>query len=59
MDQNSRGVVISSSEGQLGRALYELQRRIDEVERMRSQAFTMGVARVAFVLPAVGIQTFS
>ena len=59
MDQNSRGVVIAGSEGQLGRALYELQRRIDEVERMRSQAFTMGVARVAFVLPAVGIQTFS
>ena len=58
MDQNSKGVVIASSEGQLGRALYELQRRIDEIERMKSQAFTMGVARVAFVLPAVGIQTY-
>tara|TARA_R110002167_G_scaffold267242_1_gene473901 strand:- start:375 stop:551 length:177 start_codon:yes stop_codon:yes gene_type:complete len=58
MNQNSKGVVIASSEGQLGRALYELQRRIDEVERMKSQAFTMGVARVAFVLPAVGIQTY-
>jgi hypothetical protein len=58
MDKNSKGVVIASSEGQLGRSLYELQRRIDEVERMKSQAFTMGVARVAFVLPAVGIQTY-
>jgi hypothetical protein len=58
MEGNSKGVVIASSEGQLGRALYELQRRIDEVERMKSKSFTMGVARVAFVMPSVGIQTF-
>jgi len=58
MDQNSRGVVISSPEGQLGGALYELQRRIDEMERMRSQEFTRGVVRVFSILPAIGIQTF-
>ena len=58
MFDSNKGVVISSSEGEIGRALYVLQSRIDEVERMRSQAFTTGVVRVAFVLPAVGIQTY-
>jgi len=58
MFDSNKGVVISSSEGELGRALYVLQSRIDEVERMRSQTFTSGVVRVSFVLPAVGIQTY-
>lgn len=58
MFDSNKGFVISSSEGELGRALYVLQSRIDEVERMNSQTFTAGVVRVSFVLPAVGIQTY-
>tara|TARA_R110000765_G_scaffold314131_2_gene407012 strand:- start:1147 stop:1323 length:177 start_codon:yes stop_codon:yes gene_type:complete len=58
MSNLNKGFVISSSEGELGRALYVLQSRIDEVERMNSQTFTAGVVRVSFVLPAVGIQTY-
>jgi hypothetical protein len=58
MSNLNKGVVISSSEGEIGRALYVLQSRIDEVEKMRSQPFTTGVVRVSFVLPAVGIQTY-
>ena len=58
MSNDPSGYVLARSEGDLSRALYNLQSRIDEVERMKSLAFTLGVARVAFVLPPVGIQTF-
>jgi hypothetical protein len=53
------GYVITSSAGDLGRAIYDMQRRIASVEEMNSNQFTDGVIRVSSFIPSVGIVSFT
>jgi len=53
------GYVVSSSGGDLGRTIYDMQRRISSIEEMKSSQFTDGVIRVSSFVPSVGIVSFT
>jgi len=57
MEKAKAYVLSSSSGGDISRTIYELQRRIDKVERMSSDSFTIGVSRISFMLPSIGLKT--
>ena len=57
-DAGSVGYVLSSSSGDLGRSLYDMQRKISAMERMNSNQFTESSIRLSLAVPSVGIVSF-
>ena len=50
-------VTNSNRDGDLSRTISELRDRVDQIERMRGNAFGLGVVRISFMLPEIGVKT--
>jgi hypothetical protein len=57
-DAGSVGYVLSSGSGDLGRSLYDMQRKISAMEQMNSNRFTESSIRLSLAVPSVGIVSF-
>ena len=53
----NRRVCVGNGDGDLSRTISELRDRVDQIERMRGDTFALGVVRISFMLPEIGLKT--
>jgi|TARA_R100001082_G_scaffold95581_1_gene62835 hypothetical protein len=58
MAEIGKGYILSKQTGgDLSRTIYELQQKINEIEQMKGDLFSLGVARMIFMMPSIGVKT--